>query len=199
MTPPASAGGGSAGSQGPGGPPSPLLRRGGRSSRGRPWLIRPTRADEDAAELVAIRDEVAAEGEYMAAVPGERTVLEETLALSGLLSGGGLALTVEIDGRIVGALMVERRRGPYERHRGDLSISIRPGYRGEGLGRALVDTAVDWARAVGLRKLTLGVFPGNVVAMALYRAVGFVEEGTLRAHLHVGTEDRDLVVMGLLL
>lgn len=179
--------------------PRPLLRREGVSRSGRAWLIRPTRPDEDAPELVAIRDEVAAEGELMASVPGERTVLEESLALANLLSGGGLAVTLEVEGRIAGHLLVERRRGPYEQHRGDLSISIRSGYRGEGLGRALIDTAVDWARAVGLRKLSLGVFPGNTAAVALYRAAGFVEEGVLRRHLHLPAGDRDLMVMGLLL
>jgi RimJ/RimL family protein N-acetyltransferase len=179
--------------------PRPLLRREGVSRSGRSWLIRPTRPDEDAPELVAIRDEVAAERELMAAVPGERTVLEESLALANLLSGGGLAVTLEVEGRIAGHLLAERRRGPYEQHRGDLSISIRSGYRGEGLGRALIDTAVDWARAVGLRKLSLGVFPGNTAAVALYRAAGFVEEGVLRRHLHLPAGDRDLVVMGLLL
>lgn len=177
----------------------PLLRREGVSRSGRAYLVRPTRPDQDAAELVAIRDAVAAEGELMAAVPGERSVLEENLALANLAAAGGLAVTLEVEGRVAGHLMVDRRRGPYEQHRGDLSISIRAGYRGDGLGRVLMDTAVDWARAVGLRKLTLGVFPGNQGALALYRAVGFVEEGVLRAHLHLPAGDRDLVVMGLLL
>lgn len=180
-----------------GGGGGPLLRREGVSRSGRGWLIRPTRADEDAAELVAIRDEIAAEGELVAAVPGERTVLEESLALANLAAGGGLAVTLEVEGRIAGHLMVERRRGRYEQHRGELSISIRAGYRGDGLGRALMETALDWARAVGLRKLSLGVFPGNAGALALYRSVGFVEEGVLRGHLHLPEGDRDLVVMGL--
>ena len=48
-------------------------------------------------------------------------------------------------------------------------------------------------------KLTLGVFPENVRAISLYRAVGFVEEGRLRGHLRVGGEERDLLLMGLLL
>ena len=177
----------------------PLLRREGVSRSGRAWLIRPTRVDEDAAELVRIRDEVAGEGGLMAAVPGERSAFEESLALANLLSAGGLAVTLEVDGRVAGHLMVERRRGAYEHHRGDLSIAIRDGYRGEGLGRALITTAVEWARAVGLRKLTLGVFPSNQPAVALYRSVGFVEEGVLRSHLHVAGADRDLTVMGLLL
>ena len=177
----------------------PLLRREGIAGDGRTWLIRPTRPDDDSAELVGIRDEVAAEREFIAGIPGERTVLEETLALANLVAGGGLAITLEVEGQVAGHLMVERRRGPYEQHRGDLSISVREGYRGEGLGRALVATAIDWARAVGLRKLSLGVFPDNAPALALYRSAGFVEEGVLRRHLHLPAGDRDLVVMGLLL
>jgi GNAT superfamily N-acetyltransferase len=176
---------------------SPLLRREGVTPAGAAWLIRPTRADDDAAELIAVRDEVAAEGDLIAGVPGERSVLEESLALSSLVASGGLGLTLLVDDRVVGNLMVERRRGPYESHRGDVSLALRQGFRGLGLGRALLDTAVDWARAVGITKLTLGVFPSNERALALYRAVGFVEEGVLRGQLRVAGSERDLVVMGL--
>jgi RimJ/RimL family protein N-acetyltransferase len=178
-------------------PGSPLLRREGTTGDGRRWLIRPARPDADAAELVAIRDEVAAEGDLIAGVPGERSVLEENLALAGLLAGGGLALSVLVDDQVVGNLMVERRRGRYESHRGDVSVALRGAFRGLGLGRALLDTAVEWARAVGIAKLTLGVFPGNARAIALYRAAGFVEEGVLRRHLRVPGGDRDVMVMGL--
>lgn len=180
-------------------PGSPLLRREGTTREGARWLIRPTRPDEDSAELVAIRDAVAAEGDLIAGAPGERSVLEESLAVANLVASGGLALTLLVDDRVVGNLMVERRRGPYESHRGDVSLAIREGHRGQGLGRALLDTAVDWGRAVGLAKLTLGVFPGNARAVALYRAAGFVEEGVLRGHLRVGGADRDVMVMGLVL
>jgi len=175
----------------------PLLRREGVSRSGRTWLIRPTRPDEDAAELLAIRDEVAGEGELIAAVPGERSVLEESLALSNLVGSGGLGLTAEVEGRVAGQLMVHRRSGRYEQHRGDVSIALRAGYRGEGLGRALMEVAVEWARAVGLAKLTLGVFPSNAAALALYRGMGFAEEGVLRGHLVLPAGPRDLVLMGL--
>jgi len=178
---------------------SPLLRREGTTGAGARWLIRPTRPDEDSAELVAVRDAVAAEGDLIAGAPGERSVLEESLAVANLVASGGLALTVLVDDRVVGNLMVERRRGRYESHRGDVSLAIRDGYRGLGLGRALLDTAVDWARAVGLAKLTLGVFPTNTRAVGLYRAAGFVEEGVLRGHLRVDGADRDVMLMGLAL
>ncbi|HXA30078.1 MAG TPA: GNAT family N-acetyltransferase [Candidatus Angelobacter sp.] len=178
---------------------SPLLRREGSTADGRRWLIRPSRPDEDAAELIAIRDEVAAEGELIAGAPGERSALEENLALANLLVAGGLALTLVVDDRVVGNLLVERRRGRYESHRGDVSMAIRKGFRGAGLGRALLDAAVDWGRAVGIAKLTLGVFPTNQPALALYRAVGFEAEGVLRDHLRLPAGDRDVLLMGLAL
>jgi len=179
-------------------PATPLLRRTGRTRAGREFVIRPAGAD-DAAGLVALRDAVAAEGIWVAAEPGERTVLEESLALAGLVSHGGLALVAEVEGRLAAQLAVHRRQGRYEGHRGDLSITVARDDREQGLGRALVETAVDWSRAVRLGKLTLGVFPENLRAIALYRSVGFVEEGTLRRHLRVGAEERDLLLMGLLL
>ena len=179
-------------------PATPLLRRTGRTRSGHEFLVRPASAD-DAASLVALRDEVAAEGIWVAAEPGERTVLEESLALAGLISHGGLALVAEVEGRFAGQLAIQRRQGRYEGHRGDLSITVAHEHREQGLGRALVETAVDWARAVRLGKLTLGVFPENLRAIALYRSVGFVEEGTLYRHLRTGSGERDLVLMGLLL
>jgi RimJ/RimL family protein N-acetyltransferase len=177
---------------------TPLLRRTGRTRAEREFVIRPATAD-DAAGLVALRDAVAAEGTWVAAEPGERTVLEESLALAGLISHGGLCLVAEVEGGLAGQLAIHRHRGRYEGHRGDLSITVAREHREQGLGRALVETAVDWARAVRLGKLTLGVFPENLRAIALYRSVGFVEEGTLRRHLRVGATERDLLLMGLLL
>ncbi|HEY2704821.1 MAG TPA: GNAT family protein [Candidatus Dormibacteraeota bacterium] len=179
-------------------PAAPLLRRTGLTRSGRRFEIRPAGAD-DAPALVALRDAVAAEGTWVAAEPGERSVLEESLALAGLISHGGLSLVAEVDGRVAGQLAVHRQQGRYESHRGDLSITVDRHLRGQGLGRALVETAVDWARAVRLAKLTLGVFPENHRALALYRSAGFEEEGRLRGHLRVGGEARDLVLMGLLL
>ena len=177
----------------------PLLRREGTTPAGEAWLVRPVRADTDAAELLAIRDEVAAEGDLIAAMPGELSLLEENLALANLIAGGGLGLVAEVGGRIAGNLMVHRRRGRYEGHVGEVSIALRRDFRRLGLGRALMETAVDWARAVGVAKLTLGVFPDNAPAVGLYRAVGFVEEGVLRGQVRLPTGDSDLMVMGLVI
>jgi putative acetyltransferase len=55
------------------------------------------------------------------------------------------------------------------------------GWRGAGLGRAMLTRALEWARASpAVRRVELGVLATNTGAAALYRSVGFVEEGCFR-------------------
>ncbi|HET9050941.1 MAG TPA: GNAT family N-acetyltransferase [Candidatus Dormibacteraeota bacterium] len=174
----------------------PLLRREGTDPQGRGWLVRPA-AERDATGLLAVRDAVAAAGGLVAAAPGERTRIEEALALAGILSSGGLALVCESAGEITGSLQVARRRGPYEGHVGDLSIALLAPFRGVGIGSAMLAMAVEWARAVRLRKVCLAVFPDNARAISVYLRAGFAQEGLQRCQVHAGGTDRDLLLMGL--
>jgi ribosomal protein S18 acetylase RimI-like enzyme len=170
----------------------------GTDARGRQYVVRPTRED-DAAAIVRLRDAVAAEGPYIAALPGERSVFEEGLAIAALVAEGGLSLTLEVDGDVAGHLMLRRRRGPHYGHTGEIAIIVHNRHRGAGFGRALMRDAIAWARDAGLAKLSLGVFPSNVPARALYRSLGFVEEGVARAEVRMPDGDHDLLLMGLLL
>jgi RimJ/RimL family protein N-acetyltransferase len=79
-------------------------------------------------------------------------------------------------------------------------MMVAAGWRGRGVGAALVAAAIDWARARDLHKLTLGVFPHNQAAIALYRKAGFVEEGRRVRHIRRASGELwDLIEMGLLL
>jgi RimJ/RimL family protein N-acetyltransferase len=83
---------------------------------------------------------------------------------------------------------------------GEIGMMVAAEWRGRGVGTALVAAAIDWARARGLHKLTLSVFPHNEAALALYGKFGFVEEGRLVKHLRRTNGDLwDLLEMGLLL
>src|SRR5207245_10963941 len=58
-----------------------LLRREGTTLDGRPYLIRPTQPGE-AAAIVALQDAVAAEDEYIAALPRDPEAMDHETALS---------------------------------------------------------------------------------------------------------------------
>jgi ribosomal protein S18 acetylase RimI-like enzyme len=154
-----------------------LLRREGVARDGRRYLIRPS-GDSDAAALLSVRHSVAAEGDLIAAAPGEGSALEEQLTLAGLLSQGGLSLTLEVEGRVAGHLMA-RRVDAGAGEEAEIAIAVQNSARGVGLGRTLMETAIDWARAVRVTRLVLGVFPTNIRAITLYRSLGF-RDGPLR-------------------
>jgi RimJ/RimL family protein N-acetyltransferase len=83
---------------------------------------------------------------------------------------------------------------------GEIGMMVAQGWRGRGVGSALVAASIDWARAHGLHKLTLSVFPQNAAAIGLYRKFGFVEEGRRVAHIRRDNGELwDLIDMGLLL
>jgi ribosomal protein S18 acetylase RimI-like enzyme len=54
---------------------------------------------------------------------------------------------------------------------------VAPECRGRGIGRALLDTAIEWATANGARSMALGVTVGNSPARRLYEAAGFAPVG----------------------
>ena len=54
---------------------------------------------------------------------------------------------------------------------------VDPGYRGQGLGEALLHTVEDWARLAGATTLSLWVAETNEPAVALYRRCGYELDG----------------------
>src|SRR5690349_9824437 len=63
---------------------------------------------------------------------------------------------------------------------------VAPNARRQGVGRALLDAAIDWARDVGASVLVLDVTTGNSDAARLYESAGFVETG-LETELRPGS------------
>jgi ribosomal-protein-alanine N-acetyltransferase len=73
-----------------------------------------------------------------------------------------------------------------------LNVATVPAMRRRGIGRALVDAAVAYARASQIRLLVLEVRRSNRAALLLYRQVGFAAIGVRRAYY---TDGEDAVEM----
>jgi RimJ/RimL family protein N-acetyltransferase len=160
-------------------------------------IIRPAHP-RDAGPLVALAEEVSAEPEgWLISDGGWRTVADERRYLRALRRYEDAAVFVaelEDDG-IVGRLSLGRDPHPASRHVADLGLMVGAAHRRRGIGRALLDQAVDWARAAGVRKLELHVFPHNEAAIALYESFGFAREGYRKAHYRRGRGYVDAILM----
>jgi ribosomal-protein-alanine N-acetyltransferase len=86
----------------------------------------------------------------------------------------------------VGRLSLARDPHPSSRHVADVGLMVARPHRRQGIGRALLEAAVGWARSAGVAKLELHVLPHNTPAIALYEAFGFDREGYRRHHYRRG-------------
>jgi RimJ/RimL family protein N-acetyltransferase len=151
----------------------------------------------DAGGLVELAREVGAEPEGWLITDGEwRSSGEERRYLRSLRRHTNAAVFVaETDGTIVGRLSVARDIHPASSHVADVGLMVAEGYRRRGAGTALMQAAEDWARATGVEKLELHVFPYNEAAIALYERLGYRREGLRRRHFRRGYVLVDAILM----
>jgi L-amino acid N-acyltransferase YncA len=53
------------------------------------------------------------------------------------------------------------------------SVYVRPGFRGQGTGRRLLDALIASTEAAGIWTIESGIFPENTASLALHQATGF--------------------------
>ncbi len=86
--------------------------------------------------------------------------------------------------------------GVRKEHVGELQINIRKDYRGEGLGKILMQEALVLAKSdLNLKIVTLTCFAGNEKALGLYKKFGFAEFGRLPEALKYKEELIDEIYM----
>jgi RimJ/RimL family protein N-acetyltransferase len=159
-------------------------------------IVRPAEP-ADAQGLQELGDAVGAEPEgWLVTTNGWRSAADERRYLRAIRRYPNAAVFVaEDEGRIIGRLSIARDQHPASRHVADLGLMVAASHRRRGIGTKLLEAAVAWARASGVRKLELHVFPWNEPAIKLYENFGFVREGYRRAHYRRGDEYVDAVLM----
>ena len=159
-------------------------------------LIRPAQPD-DASALANLGVAVGREeGAWLLTSDGWRSIADERRYLRALKRSPDAAVYVADDeGAVVGRLSLARDPHPASRHVADLGLMVAASHRRRGLGTALLQQAVDWARACGVRKLELHVFPWNAPAIRLYETFGFEREGLRKSHYLRDGEYVDAILM----
>jgi RimJ/RimL family protein N-acetyltransferase len=154
-------------------------------------IIRPAEPS-DAEALVALGRAVGSEpGGWLLTTSDWRSAGDERRYLKAIRRYPNAAVYVaeSDEGEIVGRLSLSRDQHPSSSHVADLGLMVAAGWRRKGIGRALLEAAVEWARGAGVRKLELHVFPHNEAAIKLYEAFGFECEGYRKQHYRRSSGD----------
>jgi len=166
---------------------------------GRTFIIRRP-ADTDAAAIISYSKALFASTDQLLTVLEEYiiTVEQEKIWINyHNKQANALVLVAEMDNQIIGLLFFAP--GPKKKitHIGEFGVSVHPGYQGQGIGRLLIETLLQWAKAnPAIEKVYLNVFHTNQAAIQLYQALGFIEEGRHVKHIkQPGGEYVDVVQM----
>lgn len=102
------------------------------------------------------------------------------------LSKHGAYLVAARDGATVGHALLEPLGLEAVAHVFTLTIVVHPGHLGQGIGRTLLSTLLDWAdRSPHVEKIELRVRATNARARALYERFHFVEEGRFQKRIRL--------------
>lgn len=146
---------------------------------------------EDALELAAAERAIASVPGLLASRPDEidddavrKTIFELNER------GRGNYLVAEQAGAVIGHAFLEPLLLAVTSHVVRLTIAVHDGHQGQGVGRALMEELLRWARSTPqVEKVELQVRSSNERAIALYRSLGFVEEGRKTKRLKIGTNE----------
>lgn len=109
---------------------------------------------------------------------------------------GKLFLVAEVNGSVVGFLTFNNWDTRRTSHCGFLSMFIKSGFRGKGIGKVMLSLLIEWAELnPEIEKLCLAVFSNNHSAIKLYKQMGFAEEGRCAKEMKLNGNYVDSVLM----
>ena len=157
------------------GPKTITLRDGARIT------LRSANAD-DAGIMLRYRREVVAASPFVLTVPQDIAALtaeEQAASLTKFEADACSLMLLALDAeKLVGASSLMGSDRLKKRHTADYGAAIAEPWRGKGLGRAMLEILVDWAKAnPELLRLTLDVMAHNTRARKMYELAGFRECG----------------------
>ncbi len=87
-------------------------------------------------------------------------------------------VALDTNGHLLGAITLQPNETSASVQGWRIGMGVEAEVRGRGVGRYLVERAIEFAKAAGAAYVNLLVDPTNTRAIALYRHTGFVAAGT---------------------
>ena len=153
---------------------------------------------QDAVYLIDFLNQVGQESDYMTLDDAGILMTEEQMSS---FIEHQIYLIVLLDNEITGLVSITADFHERIRHIGQVFIVVKRAFWDQGLGKLLLEEAINWAENSGvIRRLELTVQARNERAVHLYQAFGFEIEGVQKrgAYLTEG-EFLDVYLMGKLI
>jgi ribosomal protein S18 acetylase RimI-like enzyme len=142
-------------------------------------------------------DSVARERKFLAFLEGPPIQLTRNFVLEHIRDNWPQVVALHQD-KVIGWCDISSLHRPVFAHTGSLGIGVMGPYRGQGIGEALISTALNMAKAKGLTRIELTVRENNKPARALYEKYGFVIEGIHKNAVRIDGKYENHVFMALL-
>lgn len=142
-------------------------------------------------------DSVARERKYLAFLEGPPIHTTQSFVENNINDNWPHFVALSED-KIIGWCDITSLDRPVFGHVGSLGIGVLADYRGQGVGKALIQAALQQARIKGLTRIELTVFENNKPAIALYKKLGFVTEGIHKNKSRIDGQYANHVFMALL-
>jgi RimJ/RimL family protein N-acetyltransferase len=118
---------------------------------------------------------------------------------SNLEAENSTLLVAEAERGIIGVQSCKGGEQKGTKHTTSLGISVHKDRRNQGIGRALMERAIAWAKGTGvIKRIQLEVTAGNASGIHLYEKLGFEREGLRRRGMFKYGEFLDTWMMALL-
>lgn len=152
--------------------------------------------EDDAAAIRAILGVIAAERIY-SAIDQPFSLEQQREYMRSLSTREAFFIAEDEAGRVLGYQSLDRWSALFGSmsHVAQLGTFLLPEARGSGVGHALAERSLVFAREAGYEKIVIQVRGSNERAQSFYRALGFSECGRLSRQVRIGGVVDDEVLM----
>ncbi|RQG98550.1 GNAT family N-acetyltransferase [Natrarchaeobius oligotrophus] len=156
--------------------------------------IRPARHADFEGLVETIRDVTSTESYVVAETVAEQLLYDDSVSRHNTVESR-VFFVATVDGSVIGWTHLDLPHVEKLQDTAQLTVGVRPDYRGRGIGGTLLTRGLEWAEANGYRKVYNSVPAINDVALSFLEAHGWNTEGIRKNHYTIDGDHVDEVLM----